>query len=150
MSLDVSMTPQASPAPILKADMRPTADIAAMVRDPQPAVPMPIPASNGQMAAVAQSSVARKPDLDDATPVDPTERVLKPYGVTMLPNLPDPAEAPKDDASEAANTTETGEAKQAAQPAPETPAQTPQAEDPTPVVAAQEADKPAPAPQDLT
>lgn len=73
--------PQAAPQP--QQDLRPTADTAALVRDPQPSVPMAIPASMGQSAAVNASRMA-----DTTTRVEetmPTERVLKPFGVAMLP-----------------------------------------------------------------
>lgn len=150
MTLDVSLTSptMASQPPVLKADMRPTADVAALVRDPQPDLPLPIPASNGQNAAVAQSSVARKPELAEIEAVDPTQRVLKPYGVSMLPNLPDPAEAPKEETPQEVETKDAERAEAAISEKPETPVQTPPETVPEPVETAQEVEKPAPETQE--
>ncbi|WP_386682781.1 hypothetical protein [Loktanella sp. R86503] len=77
--------PQQASAPIVRADLRPTADTAALIRNPQPSIPLPIPASSGQNAVVVQTKLSLP--ADTAQPVD---RVLKPYGVTMLPHGPKP------------------------------------------------------------
>lgn len=71
--------PQATP------DLRPSADAAAIARDPQPEVPMPIPASTAQSAAVTESRLA--PALSPSV-VHAIEKTLKPYGVTILPEGP--------------------------------------------------------------
>ncbi len=92
MTLDVALAIPASTPPLLKPDMRPTADVAALVRDPQPDLPLPIPASNGQSAAVTQSKLPATASSEAVKAVDPTERVLKPYGVAMLPEMKDLAE----------------------------------------------------------
>ena len=72
-----------APPPQHQVDTRPTADVAALVRDPRPEVPMPMPASIAQKGAVAQAQIA-----GTAAPVAAVERVLKPYGVMMLPDAP--------------------------------------------------------------
>jgi len=79
-------------APLPTADVRPTADTAAIVRDPQPDLPMPFPASMGQAAEVNQSRLSVGASFGQ---VEEIERVLKPYNVTMLPH--DPGENGKDD-----------------------------------------------------
>jgi hypothetical protein len=43
---------------------------------------MPIPASLGQAAEVTQARLSSKSDTEDVSQV---QRVLKPFGVTMLP-----------------------------------------------------------------
>lgn len=120
MNSDVALTPLAqAPVPIPQADLRPTADAAALVRDPQPYVPMPLPASNGQMGAVTESKVSASREGQAA---DPTERVLKPYGVTMLPDQAKQQEQAEKDAADkaAAQTAEADktETKAAEQPEP--------------------------------
>ena len=74
---------QPAPPPILQPDNRPTADAAALARDPRPDIPLPIPASIAQKGAVAQARIA-------SAGIGPAqvERVLKPYGVVMLPQGP--------------------------------------------------------------
>lgn len=92
MTFDVSAIPTQSPAPTMQADLRPTADIAALVRDPQPNVPMPVPASMVQSGAVTQSKLASSPEQTPLEELSTTERVLKPYGVAMLPETAHQAE----------------------------------------------------------
>ncbi|MFZ3583041.1 hypothetical protein ACOI1H_12815 [Loktanella sp. DJP18] len=93
---------QPAPAPLVQVDMRPTADTAALVRDPRPETPMPMPASIAQKGAIAEWQLATT-----FSPVASIERVLKPYGVVMLPHGPQAdlagaeagVEEPEDDAS---------------------------------------------------
>lgn len=74
--------PQVAPTPL--PDVRPTADAAAIARDPSPTPSMAIPASMAQSGAVNES---RMTDTSNAvTSTKPTERVLKPFGVEMLPH----------------------------------------------------------------
>ncbi len=40
------------PPPIVQSDLRPTADTAALVHDPRPDIPLPVPASFAQKGAV--------------------------------------------------------------------------------------------------
>lgn len=74
------MTAPPSPTP----DLRPTADAAAIIRDTTPFVPLPLPPSTGQAAAVIQS---RLPLTVARNAIDDTMRVLKPFGIEMLPGL---------------------------------------------------------------
>ncbi|WP_085880791.1 hypothetical protein [Roseisalinus antarcticus] len=74
-------------------DTRPTADAAAIVRDPRPDIPLPIPPGQGQTAATLSASLvgaahdsARAEADRKVTSVAPIERTLKPYGVAMLPD----------------------------------------------------------------
>ena len=78
--------------PIVVADRRPTADAAALARDPQPSLPLtmaPTPVSGlSQTTAVVRSNVAASTERlelgnDAAQEVD---RTLLPYGVKMLPD----------------------------------------------------------------
>ena len=85
---------QPAPPPTLQSDQRPTADTAALVRDPRPDIPLPMPASIAQKGAVAQARVA----LGETGPAR-VERVLKPYGVVMLPQGPTSDAPTKDDAA---------------------------------------------------
>ena len=79
-------------APLPTADMRPTADVAAFARDPQPELPMPFPASLAQAAEVNQSRISASANLGQ---VEEIERVLKPFNVSMLPH--DPGESGQED-----------------------------------------------------
>lgn len=76
-----------APSPVMRTDLRPTADTAALVRDPQPDIPLPVPASISQKSTVTQAKMS-SPPVD----VSAIQRVLKPYGVVMLPQ--GPAEQP--------------------------------------------------------
>ncbi len=78
-----SSVPQAIPQP----DLRPVADAAALARDAQPSIPLPVPASTAPVASVNQSRISPVEQPDIA--VKEVERTLKPYGVTMLPHGPD-------------------------------------------------------------
>ena len=71
------------PPPIPQIDLRPNADTAALRRNPQRDIPLPIPASIGQKGAVAQAQIETPFDA-----IGQVERVLKPYGVVMLPHGP--------------------------------------------------------------
>lgn len=85
-----------APAPVATPDMRPTADAAALASDPQPDTPMPFPASLGQQAEVNQSRLSPEDAIGE---VEKVERVLKPYGVSMLPH--DPGETAQSEADQA-------------------------------------------------
>ena len=69
-----------SPVPLPTMDHRPTADAAALARDPTPFMPMPMSSPYTQKGAVAEARLT-----DTTRDVTMVERVLKPYGVTMLP-----------------------------------------------------------------
>lgn len=99
--------PQSAPPPVARADVRPTADVAAMVRNPQPNIPLPIPANSGQTAAVVQAKLSSPADT-----VSPIDRVLKPYGVTMLPHGPKSQE-PEAETDERAATPADNDAEEA-------------------------------------
>ncbi|KAA9005636.1 hypothetical protein [Histidinibacterium aquaticum] len=91
--MEISLRP-AQVAPSFVADARPTADTAALVRDPQPDLPLPLPPGQGQHAATLRASlVVTTPEEARGTEgarrhsaIDPMQRTLKPYGVTMLPD----------------------------------------------------------------
>ena len=76
-------SPRPAPPPAPQPDLRPTADVAAMIRDPRPDIPLPMPASISQKGVVAQAQL-----LPSDGAVAQVERVLKPYGVVMLPQGP--------------------------------------------------------------
>jgi hypothetical protein len=82
----------AAPNVVYKSDMRPTADAAAIARDPQPDIPLPLAASMGPVAAVNQSRITTDAPKDV---VDLVLRTLKPYGVKMLPDDPSAPENPQ-------------------------------------------------------
>lgn len=71
-----------SPAPHPQPDLRPAADVAALVRDPSPEVPLPPSFSQGGVvsAGMLRSSAIEVRKVDEPT------RVLKPYGIDMLPS----------------------------------------------------------------
>ena len=71
-------------APRYVADMRPVADAVALSRDPRPHVPMPMPAQSVSGGAPAAATADTRPDRVEAKKAP--ERVLKPYGITMLPS----------------------------------------------------------------
>ena len=70
-------------APVLQADVRPTADAAALAKDPSPTPSMAIPASLGQSGVVTETRLADS--ARTLSGLEPPERVLKPWGVAMLP-----------------------------------------------------------------
>ncbi|MEJ6479032.1 MAG: hypothetical protein QNL92_10170 [Octadecabacter sp.] len=80
MEIQVVNHAPASSAPRVEPDQRPSADAAATRRDPHPEIALPIPPDNGQRGAVSQSLL-----IHNANTVQRVERVLKPYGVTILP-----------------------------------------------------------------
>lgn len=88
-------TAQAPPRVV--ADLRPAADAAALVRDPHTAgrAAAVLPAPLAQMAEVSRSLLASAAAEGPAA-VTRAERVLKPWGVTMLPATAgdDPRPAP--------------------------------------------------------
>ena len=84
---------QAAPPPV-EQDGRVTADAVASIKDPHPEVPLPIPASPLQTGLISKAALSDKeaaPKLD-TTGVSAAERMLKPYGINMLPEKQD---APK-------------------------------------------------------
>lgn len=92
---------QAMPLPVVRPDLRPAADAAAVARDPRPDLPMPIPASLAQTAVVAQSRLSASDGRMTVQGVERAERVLKPYGVKMLPERDTPSPAATAEALEA-------------------------------------------------
>lgn len=89
----VSAVPQIAPDPA-QPDGRATADTAAIAKDPTPQVPLPVPANPTQIGLVSKAAMSEKdaaPSLD-ASGVSAAERMLKPYGINMLPEKQD---APK-------------------------------------------------------
>jgi len=85
-------TPVGSAAPNYVADLRPSADIAALARDPRPEIPMALPASTAQ-AAIVNRNLLDTPQKGSelartsvTPPIEALARTLKPYGVSMLPN----------------------------------------------------------------
>ena len=81
----MDIAPIHATAPRPTADLRPSADAAALARDPTPHAPLGVPAvpptSPAQIAAVTQAVL-------NGTKVRPPTPVLKPYGIETLPNLP--------------------------------------------------------------
>ena len=111
MQSDVTLvggtTPPASiPTPPSPAKM--ATQVATTAPTPNLAAPvaLPKPSSTGQTAAVTEAKIALA-TKDAPTPMSEAERVLKPYGVTMLPEPPaesgaeiaeSPEETPVEDA----------------------------------------------------
>ena len=102
MDLSSSMVaaPVSVPAPRVIPDMRPTADAAATVRITKPELPVavPTPPANSQIAAVSRSMLGAGKGLELETgsaiaPVTSVERTLKPYGISMLPQSLEQADA---------------------------------------------------------
>lgn len=89
-------------APQHVADQRPSADSAALARNPRPQVPAPMAPANSQIGLVQQANLPPRMAEDDGTADMPApqapERVLKPYGIAMLPErAPDPpAQTPEE------------------------------------------------------
>lgn len=85
--MEIQPTAQVSAAPRVVPDLRPTADTASLVRNPQPDVPLAVPPSNSQQAVVSAGmiSAAESSEKSSAIKIEKIERVLKPYGVNMLP-----------------------------------------------------------------
>lgn len=91
MEMNTQMQPAPLTAPPTRPDQRPAADAAALARAPRPDVPLPIPPNNGQIAAISQSLMPTRPDARDESSiaaVSASQRTLKPYGITMLPQPP--------------------------------------------------------------
>lgn len=90
------LAPTAQPPPIHAADLRPAADAAALMRDPRAAAAITsvLPAPVNQLAEVSRSLIASTAG-EAPSAVALAERVLKPWGVTMLPATPedDPGKA---------------------------------------------------------
>lgn len=103
VKMDMNTTsPMAAPPPLAEAtapppaepDGRPAADAVATRTDPRPDLPMPIPASGSQGGLISRAALSDKdaaPKLD-ASGASAAERMLKPYGITMLPERQDPTE----------------------------------------------------------
>jgi hypothetical protein len=92
--------PVTMPAPKIVPDMRPAADAAATVRITKPELPLgnPTPPANSQVAAVSRSMLGSGKGLELETgspiaPVTEVERTLKPYGISMLPQSLEQANA---------------------------------------------------------
>lgn len=86
--------PVAQPAPPpAQPDGRASADVAASIKDPTPEVPLPFPASPSQTGLVSKASIASKDEATKADAPGPSsaERMLKPYGINMLPEKQDAA-----------------------------------------------------------
>ena len=82
----VTATQQPVPPPA-QADGRASADAAAVKIDPRPEVPLPMPPTQTQTALVGKAALSDKdasPKPDTAGTSD-VQRMLKPYGISMLP-----------------------------------------------------------------
>ena len=86
----VTATQQPAPPPA-QADGRASADAAAVKIDPRPEVPLPMPPTQTQTqtqtalvgkAALSDKDASPKPDTAGTSDV---QRMLKPYGISMLP-----------------------------------------------------------------
>lgn len=88
----LAQTSQPPPKPV--ADLRPTADVAALVRDPRlaGATTSILPAPVGQIGEVSRSLIASSAG-EAPTAIIQAERVLKPWGITMLPAAPEDEQA---------------------------------------------------------
>lgn len=74
------------PAQIVRPDLRPTADAAAVAHNPRPAIPMPLPSTLGPLDVINQSRLAGI--AAGLAQANPAERVLKSYSTLMLPYGP--------------------------------------------------------------
>lgn len=80
-----SLAQPSGPAPQPTPDLRPTADAAAIARDPTPFVPLPPTLSQqGVVSAGMVRSSANAPEGTAA--IMESARTLKPFGVSMLPS----------------------------------------------------------------
>ena len=82
----VTATQQPAPPPA-QADRRASANAAAVEIDPRPEVPLPMPPTQTQTALVGKAALSDKdasPKPDTAGTSD-VQRMLKPYGISMLP-----------------------------------------------------------------
>lgn len=86
------------PTHVHRSDLRPTADSAAIARDPRPEVPLPIPPNNRPVGAVNESRMGESAEKKSV--VVAVERVLKPYGIAILPYVEDDTAGPPDKAQE--------------------------------------------------
>lgn len=94
--------PPAASAPNIEQDTRPAADALRTKVDPSPEVPVPLPPSTSQtglVSAVTLSASDSKPRME-GTSVPNTERILKPYGISMLPEKNDSEDLPKQNQDE--------------------------------------------------
>ncbi len=87
---------QPAPPPA-EADGRAVADAKATTNDPTPEVPLPIPASPSQTGLVSKAAMTGEENAPklDTTGASEVQRMLKPYGINMLPEKHD---APKQEA----------------------------------------------------
>jgi hypothetical protein len=82
----VTATQQPAPPPA-QSDGRASADAAAVKIDPRPEVPLPMPPTQTQTALIGKAALSDKdasPKPDTAGTSD-VQRMLKPYGISMLP-----------------------------------------------------------------
>jgi len=84
------LAPTGQPPPTHVADLRPVAGAAALARDPRGAgaAASVLPAPVTQIAEVSRSLIASTADEAPAA-LARAERVLRPWGVAMLPATPD-------------------------------------------------------------
>lgn len=88
--MDTGLTLSLLPAPQVMPDLRPAADAAASARQDRPpatlapAHPLPCPALQAHALRSLLSSEGAGTGQPDA--VDPPRRVLKPFGIEMLPS----------------------------------------------------------------
>jgi len=82
---------QVAPPPP-EPDGRAVADVAASKKDPTPEAPLPAPVTGSQSGLISKVALSEK----DASPklgasgISEAERLLKPYGINMLPEKTDP------------------------------------------------------------
>ena len=83
--MDLALPALGAAPPRHTADLRPSADAAALARETAPQVPLgtapALPASPAQIAAVTQAVL-------NGTTVRPPAPVLRPFGIEMIPGLP--------------------------------------------------------------
>jgi len=86
IAMDFSVRP-VHPVPPSIPDLRPAADAAAIVREPRPVLSLPIPPGQ-PFPGLAQSAVLAMADRGEArvSELPALVRVLKPYGITILPD----------------------------------------------------------------
>jgi len=79
----------APPAPAPQDDGRTTADVATITSDPAPQIPLPPPSDRSQTGLVSQSALPKKETIPapDNAGISAAERTLKPYGISMLPEI---------------------------------------------------------------
>ena len=73
-----------SSSPQPQPDLRPTADAAAVARDPSPEIPLP--PSLSQQGVVSAGMLRGPSQTSEIKAVEEVGRTLKPYGISMLPS----------------------------------------------------------------